>query len=94
MRRLVALLQGASDAERKRLAKYLANKKDEPTMTEQLRNAIDQSGLSKYRIAKDLQINQAQLSRFMRGQRGLSLELLDRLCAYLDLALVNRKSVR
>lgn len=90
MRRLVALVQGASDTERERLAKYLA-KKDEPKMTDQLRQAIEQSGLSQYRIAKDLQINQAQLSRFMRGQRGLSLELLDRLCAYLDLQLSKRK---
>lgn len=94
MRRLVALLHGASDAERNRLARYLARKEDEPTMTEELRNAIEQSGLTRYRISRDLGIDQAQLSRFMRGQRGLSLDALDRLCAYLNLSLSRRKKAR
>ena len=57
------------------------------TVTEQLRQAIELSGQSRYAIWKATGIDQAQLSRFIVGERGLSLDALDRLCAHLGLEL-------
>ena len=56
-------------------------------MTEQLRQAIEQSGQTRYAIWRATGIDQAQLSRFMVGERGLSLDAVDRLCAHLGLEL-------
>ncbi len=57
---------------------------------DQLRNAIRQSGLSCYRIAKETGIQQAQLSRFMSGERGLSIEGIEAICDLIGLQLVMR----
>ena len=57
------------------------------SLSDQLRRAIDASGKSRYRIAKDLDVSEATLSRFMSGERGLTLKLLDRLTEYLGLSL-------
>lgn len=46
------------------------------------------SGLSRYRIAKEIGVSQATLSRFMSGQRGLSLAVVDRLCDLLGVSIV------
>ena len=61
------------------------------SVSEQLRRAVDASGKSRYRICKDLDISETTMSRFMSGQRGLSLRLVDRLCAYLGLELRQSK---
>ena len=60
-------------------------------MSDQLRRGIDASGKSRYRIAKDLGVSEATLSRFMSGDRGLSQNLADRLAQYLGLELVPRQ---
>ena len=57
----------------------------EGLFSQQIRSAIDASGRSRYRICKDLGIDQATLSRFMSGQRGLTLKVLDRLADLLGL---------
>ncbi len=57
------------------------------TVTEQLRQAIEASGQSRYAIWKATGIDQAQLSRFMGGECGLSMETLDALCEHLGLEL-------
>lgn len=64
-------------------------RKRKPTVTEQLRLAIERSDQSRYAICKALDIDQGQLSKFMHKQRGLGLEVMDRLCAYLKLELRN-----
>ena len=56
------------------------------TVSEQMRKAIEQSGMSRYAICKVTGIDKATLSRFMAG-RGLSMEALDRLCRFLGLEL-------
>jgi transcriptional regulator with XRE-family HTH domain len=61
-------------------------------LSDQLRLAIDAAGVSRYRIAHDLGISEATLSRFMRGDRGLTLKVVDRLTEYLRLELCERKS--
>ena len=63
-------------------------------LTDQLRKAIRDSGLSQYRIGKDCDIDKAAMSRFMSGERGLSLKSIDRVAEYLGLELVRRKRKR
>ena len=61
-------------------------KKPKP-ISEQLKDAIDQAGESRYAISKATGIPQPTLSRFMNGKRPLTLGIVDRLCAYLNLQL-------
>ncbi len=57
-------------------------------MTDQVRQAIDDSGLTRYRIAQDTGIDESTLAKFYHGTRGLSLENLDLLCEHLGLRVV------
>ena len=59
-------------------------------LSDQVRKAVDASGKSRYRIAKDLGVSEATMSRFMSAERGLTLTVLDRLAEYLGLALCDR----
>lgn len=63
-------------------------KRRQVKLSDQFRQAVDASGKSRYRIAKETKISQATLSRFMSGERGLSLEYLDKLAELLELKLV------
>lgn len=54
-------------------------------ITEQIREALRNSSVTRYRISKDLGVSQAQLSKFVHGKMGLSLDVLDRLADYLGL---------
>jgi transcriptional regulator with XRE-family HTH domain len=56
-------------------------------LTDQLRAAIDRSGMSRYRICKLAGLSEATMSRFMAGKGGLSMDVLDRLGEVLDLRL-------
>lgn len=58
------------------------------TFSDQLRQAIERSGLSRYAIGKAARIDKATLSRFMAGKVGLSLESIDQIVAVLRLKLV------
>lgn len=61
-------------------------------LSEQLREAIEQAPVSRYAISKATGIDQAVLSKFVRGERmGLSMETVDALCDYLRLKLVAEK---
>jgi plasmid maintenance system antidote protein VapI len=55
------------------------------TFSNELRRAVDDCGLSRYRLCKELGIAESTLSRFMSGERGLTMKCLDRLAALLDL---------
>jgi plasmid maintenance system antidote protein VapI len=54
----------------------------------ELRGVIDDCGLSRYSIAKALGIAESTLSRFMSGERGLTMNCLNRLAALLDLHVI------
>jgi plasmid maintenance system antidote protein VapI len=58
-----------------------------PTLTDQLRAAIDGSGMSRYAVAMAVDLDQATLSRFMSRKGGLSVETIDRLGELLGLRL-------
>ena len=63
-------------------------KKRSNLLTDQLRQAIDDSGLTRYRIAKETGINEAALSKFYLGQRGLSMKALNALGEFLQLTII------
>jgi hypothetical protein len=60
----------------------------------QLRRAIRESGLTPYRIAALSRVNVGGLSRFLSGERGLSLDAVDRIVEVLDLELRPRRKGR
>ncbi len=57
-------------------------------LSDQVRNAIDNSGVTRYRIAKEIQIDESALAKFYNGHQGLSLKALDRLGEYLGLEII------
>lgn len=59
--------------------------------SDQLRAALDECGQSRYQVSRQTGISQPALSRFVNGERGLSLATIDALCEYLELELVSRR---
>jgi transcriptional regulator with XRE-family HTH domain len=71
-------------------------KKQTNRLTDQLRRAIDDSGLTRYRIAKATGIDESALAKFYNGQRGLSMDALDALgkCLQLKITLGRKPSTK
>ena len=65
-----------------------AMSKSNPSITEALRAAICNSGLTGYRIAKGAGLTEPTLRRFAAGKAFLRLDKADRLAAFLGLQLV------
>lgn len=64
-------------------------------LSEQLRDAIEQSRASRYKIAKATGVSQSTLSKFVLGTRpGLSFDAMDRVAEYLGLVLVKKRKRR
>ncbi len=66
------------------------NRRLHPTsrgLVDELRNAILHCGQTEYRVAKESGVSQPVLNRFLRGQRGISLETAAKFAAYLRLHL-------
>lgn len=66
------------------------SKRKKPTITDVLQEAITESGLTLYRIAKDTGVVKTCLIRFMRGETSLRLDKADVLADYLGLELVKK----
>jgi hypothetical protein len=61
-------------------------------LTDQIRQAIDDSGLTRYQIAKGSGIDESALAKFYNGRRGLSMDALNALGEFLQLKItVGRK---
>jgi transcriptional regulator with XRE-family HTH domain len=56
--------------------------------SEQLRRAIEECGTSRYALARSVGVSDSALSRFMSGERGLTLATLDKLADALGLEIV------
>lgn len=56
--------------------------------SDQLRQAIDGSGYSRYAIGKVCGIDKGQMSRFMAGKEGLSLAYLDSIADMIGLQVI------
>jgi len=62
-------------------------------LSDQVRQAIRDAGVSQYRISQQTGIDASALSKFVRGQRaGLSMESLDQLGEYLGLTITALRS--
>jgi len=61
---------------------------DAEPITTAVRRAIQESGMTRYRIHKATGIDQAALTRFMHGTTGLSTATLDKLAPVLGLQLI------
>jgi transcriptional regulator with XRE-family HTH domain len=57
------------------------------SISDALRSAIIKSGMTRYEIAKRSGVPQSALSRFMNGERSISLETLDKLAEVLSVEL-------
>lgn len=60
-------------------------------LSEQIREAILKADVSRYVIAKETGVDQPALSRFVHGERGLSLDALDRIGLYLGLSITTSR---
>lgn len=56
-------------------------------LTDQLRQAVDDCGLTRYQIAKETGIDESALAKFYNGHRGLSMEALNALGECLQLTI-------
>lgn len=64
------------------------------TLTSQLRQIVADSGQTLGELARETGIDKSTLSRFINGQRGLSMEALDALGKYLGLRIVKATKPR
>ena len=63
-------------------------------LSDQVRKAVDASGLSRHAICLAIGLDRAVMSKFMSHKGGLALDTLDRLAAFLDLRIVVGRSRR
>jgi transcriptional regulator with XRE-family HTH domain len=66
----------------------MAKKRSNKLVSDQIRQAIDDSGLTRYRIAQETGISETTLSLFCNGQRGLPMRTLDTLGEFLELKVI------
>jgi len=59
-------------------------------LVDRMRDAITESGKTRYRIAQESGVAESVLSRLMSGERGLSVDVLERLADCLGLEVVIR----
>jgi transcriptional regulator with XRE-family HTH domain len=64
---------------------------DSVRFSDQIREAVNASGMSRYAICKAIGLNQGAMSRFMSGKGGMSMAALDRLAELLGLRVVARR---
>lgn len=64
------------------------------TITESLKQALAECGLSQRRLERESGVNRNSIFRFMEGRTGLSLEQAEMLAAYFGLVLVPESQVK
>jgi predicted XRE-type DNA-binding protein len=72
----------------------MPKKKQRLSLSDELRQAIERSGVSRYSIWQQTGIDQGSLSKFMDGERGLGLESIDKLAELLGLHIVAKPESR
>jgi plasmid maintenance system antidote protein VapI len=65
----------------------MERKRRRNTIVDQLRQAIHQSGQTQYAIAQSVGVDQSVISRFMAGQRDVTLATAAKLAEHLGLEL-------
>jgi hypothetical protein len=64
------------------------------SLSDQLRKAVLNSGLTRYRVAVDAQVDHAVLRRFLSGERDIKLQTADRLAEYLGFELKKERKFK
>ena len=54
-------------------------------LVDAIRRAVETSGKTRYRIAKESGVSAGQLSRLVNGERGMSVETIEKLADYMGL---------
>ncbi len=67
---------------------------EHPSLTDQLRQAIVESGLSHYAIAKATGVSQPVLTRFVNGTRSVSIETASKLANHFGMWLAKPRQSR
>lgn len=65
--------------------------------SDQIRQAIDVSGLSRYEICKRMEFSESVMSKFMAGKSGLKIRTLDKLADVIGMSVVSsrgKKNIR
>ena len=62
--------------------------------SDEIRAAVADCGMTRYRIAQETGIDGAALCRFVQGRVGLSLDNLDKLAKCIDLHVVSKRKTR
>jgi transcriptional regulator with XRE-family HTH domain len=57
--------------------------------SDQLRQIVRESGLSEYRISKEIKIPPETLNRFQNNQRGLKVDIIDKLCDFFNVRMTS-----
>ena len=65
--------------------------KERVKLSEQVRRAVEESGMTRYAICKAIGMHESVMSRFMNGKGGLQQDSLDALADLLELDIVARK---
>ena len=65
--------------------------KQRRSFSEQLRIAILEADVTRYRIAQETDVAESALCRFMKEEVGLSLDSIDRIWGYLELDITTSK---
>jgi len=64
------------------------------SLSDQIRDAVDSSEMSRYAICKIMGFNQGAMSQFMNRKGGLSIETLDRLAELLGLEVTTKPTAK
>ena len=59
-----------------------------PLLSEQIRRAVNESGISAKELCRETGIDKAAMSRFRAGKVGLTMENLDKVAAVIGLRIV------
>jgi transcriptional regulator with XRE-family HTH domain len=65
----------------------MPRKRKEPGLVDQLKEAIRNSGQTLYQLSKASGVPSPQLSRFVRGERTITLPVAEKICRALNLRL-------
>ena len=69
----------------------MPRQKKRQTFPELLRKTIEQSGKSRYAIAQETGVSAGILSRFVSGERSITIDTADKLCHALGLTMKAEK---
>ena len=72
----------------------MPKKKQRLSLSDELRQAVERSGVSRYGIWQQTGIDQGSLSKFMDGERGLGMESIDKLADLLGLHICSADAER